>query len=122
MQYRNTFDMNELALIIDKYESNICGCDFIQGIDKDALFMTDDVRALLRDTITYLINLTDKDIQRKQVNAFIQVINNEQYKFDLLDDRNKKRAKKFNLSDDELKAQITHLKSLIGNQEAMIQK
>ena len=86
MQYRNTFDMNELALIIDKYESNICGCDFIQGIDKDALFMTDDVRALLRDTITYLINLTDKDIQRKQVNAFIQVINNEQYKFDLLDE------------------------------------
>ena len=122
MQYRNTFDMNELALIIDKYESNICGCDFIQGIDKDALFMTDDVRALLRDTVTYLINLTDKDMQRKQVNAFIQIINNEQYKFDLLDDRNKKRAKKFNLSDDELKAQITYLKSLIGNQETVIQK
>lgn len=121
-KYINSYNLDELAQIINLYESNICGCDFITDINKDELFMTDKVRDIINNTIEYIININDINLRNEQINKFVDIINSEQYKFDLLNDFNKKRAHKFKLNDEVLKQKIEYLKSLLSQNEVTIDK
>lgn len=120
-EYLINYDLELLREIINKYESNICGCDFIGMGKKESLnlfnqhelFMTDRIQKLLCDTIEYIENIQDINERKLNITTFIKIIDEEQYKFDLLNDLNKDRAHKFELNDDNLKQQIEKLRLLI---------
>lgn len=122
-EYLSTYDLNILKDIINKYESNICGCDFIGMGKKESLnlfnqhelFKTDSIKKLLYDTMTYIENIQDVNERNNKIITFINIIDKEQYKFDLLDDFNKDRVHKFELNDEILKQQIDVLRSMIDN-------
>ena len=111
-EYINNNDLNLLKEIINKYESNICGCDYLSTgneksknlFDKDALFMTETIEKLLFDTLDSIISLNDKD----GLIYFKSILDNEQFKFDLLDDKNPERKHTFKLYSDELKERINN--------------
>lgn len=122
-EYLSTYDLNILKDIINKYESNICGCDFI-GMGKqqslnlfnqNELFKTDSIKKLIFDTIEYIKNIGDVSERNNKITTFINIIDEEQYKFDLLDDFNKDRAHKFELNDENLKRQLDVLRSMIDD-------
>ncbi len=109
-EYINNNDLNLLKEIINKYESNICGCDYLSTgnkksknlFDKDILFMTETIEKLLFDTLDSIISLNDKD----RLLYFKSILDNEQFKFDLLDDKKSERKHTFKLYSDELKERI----------------
>lgn len=115
--YREIYDLKLLANIINIYESNICGCDFINGLDKNEIFMTKQVRSLINETIDYLTSLKDSSFKVALVQKFISILDNEQAKFDLLDDFNKKRAHTFDLYDDILRKKVQMLSQTIKEEE-----
>lgn len=115
-EYSVSYDMKLLADIINLYESNICGCDFLTNMNPDELFMTDSVRKTLANTVNYITQVSDINLRNSLISEFIGVLEQEQYKFDLLDDFNKKRAHTFKLYDDELKKSVEYLRSLQGEQ------
>ncbi len=129
-EYLITYDLNILREIINKYESNICGCDFI-GMGKEEslnlfnqheLFKTDKIKELLQETIKYIANIPDINERNAKITAFIKILDDEQYKFDLLDDMNKDRAHKFELYDDNLKQQVEQLRLLITDDSLIDQR
>ena len=112
-EYEKTYDLDILREIINKYESNICGCDYLGKGKKESLglfeqkelFMTDKLKHIINNTINYLKECKNTDL----INKFKNIMDNEQSKFDLLDDFNKDRKHIFELYDDELKEQINSL-------------
>lgn len=128
-EYTNNYDLKLLKEIINKYESNICGCDFIgmgkkeslNLFDQHKLFKTDIIKELLQDTIKYIIDIEDINERNIQILEFIKILEDEQYKFDLLDDFNKNRAHKFELNDENLKQQVEKLRLML-NDDSLISK
>ena len=114
MEYNNSKDLNLLRDIINKYESNICGCDYLafgnekskQLFDKDELFMTDIISNLLFTTLDEINELRNVD----KFLYYLSILENEQYKFNLLDDKNSDRKHTFKLYSDELKNKIEIVK------------
>lgn len=117
-EYSNSYDLVLLKEIINKYESNYCCTDFLsigqvnskELFDKDELFMTDTMNKLLHDTLERIVE--EKDIEK--LNYFVAVLNSEQFKFDLIDDKNPDRKHIFNLYTDELKEKIENAKKVLG--------
>lgn len=128
-EYTNTYDLKLLKEIINKYESNICGCDFIgmgkkeslNLFDQHELFKTDSIKKLLHDTIKYIENIQDINERNITITTFIKIIDDEQYKFDLLDDFNKNRAHKFEFNDESLKQQVEKLRLML-NEDSLTSK
>ena len=120
-KFIDTFDLNILRDIINKYESNICGCDFIGNtfnhslnlINQHELFYTNSIKKLLNEVVDYLMKMEDINVRNNLIMEFIDILESEQYKFDLLDDMNKDRAHKFELYDDELKNKVQVLSSYL---------
>lgn len=119
-EYEQSFDLNILANIINLYESNICSCNFlgkgkpesIELIDQHELFKTDKVKSLLSSTIEYIYSIDDQELRKSTLDNFCNILDIEQYKFDLIDDSNKNRKHTFDLYDENLKTQIIRLKNL----------
>ena len=110
-------DLNLLKDIINKYESLICCSDFIsigkvnskELIDMDELFKTDMVTKLLFDTIDEINLYKDKD----RLLYLISILEHEQYKFDLIDDKNPDRKHIFKLYSKELKEKLNESMNLL---------
>lgn len=92
IQYENAFDLNLLANIIDRYESNICGCDFLGKtskkslnlFDQKKLFQTNKISELLYSTVEYIKNTPDINLRNELLKKFRALLDFEQKKFDLL--------------------------------------
>ena len=114
-EYVVSKDLNILKDIINKYESNICGCDFLstttdksKGLfDADELFMTDTIKQLLFNTLD---SINDMD----RLLYFKAILDNEQFKFDLIDDKNPDRKHTFKLYSDELKEKMTEVEKKLN--------
>ena len=117
-EYEKNYNLEILAEIINIYESNICGCDYLgmkyekslNLFNQHELFETRKVQQLLFDTIEYIKNIGDIDIKSNLFNQFFNILNNEQFKFDLLDDFNKKRKHTFDLLNEKLKIELENLR------------
>ena len=117
-KYKNTFDFNVLEDIINRYESNICSCDFLAVgkemsknlFDKDELFMTKEIEDLLNSTLDYISTIDNIEEKNSLIVQFKNIMDKEQYKFDLIDD-SKGRAHKFLLYSDEMKAKIAQIEN-----------
>lgn len=118
MEYYGTYDFNKLAELINIYESNLCSCTFIDGIDKDETFMTLSMEKLLADTISFIASTPIQTDRIKLAQSLEEVLDREQYKFNLLNDRNKKRARKFELYTPVIREQIRMLKGEGTNLES----
>lgn len=119
-KYEQSFDLNILANIINLYESNICSCDYlgkgkpesIELFDQHELFKTDKIKSILLETIDYIYNIDDQELRKSTLDKLCNILDMEQYKFDLIDDLNKNRKHIFDLYDENLKTQINKLKNM----------
>ena len=64
------------------------------------------IKNLLFKTIDYIENKKDQDL----LNKFLEIINKEQYKFDIITEKNKSREQKSLLHDDKIKQKIENIK------------
>lgn len=118
LKYKCSFDLNILSDIINLYESNICSCDYLgkgkpeslELFDQHELFNTEQVKLILVETVEYIYSIDDRDLRKSILDNFCNILDMEQYKFDLINDFNKNRKHTFDLYDEELKAQINKLK------------
>ena len=109
-EYLSSKDLSLLAQIINKYESNLCSSDFLAiGVenskelyDMNEMFKTDIITKLLFDTLDEITILQDKE----KLSTFINIMEKEQFKFDLIDDKNPDRKHTFKLYSYELKEKI----------------
>ena len=121
-EYLDNKDLSLLANILNKYESNLCCSDFLSiGVQKskklydmNELFKTDIITKLLFDTLDEITMSKDKE---KLMN-FIYIMDHEQFKFDLIDDKNADRKHVFKLYSFDLKKKInTSLEMLNINEK-----
>ena len=116
---------NILYRALNIYESNICGCDYIgmgrpeskNLIDQHEVLNTNKFSEILFKTTDYIESISDINERNTYLNKFIKVLEDEQQKFDLLDDSNEKRHHKFELYSDELKTRINNLKNMVSINE-----
>ncbi len=119
-EYERSFDFNLLAHIINLYESNICGCDYLgkgkaeslELFDQHQLFNTERVKNTLMSTLEYIATIDDQMLRNDLLNQFCCILNEEQYKFDLIDDFNMKRKHNFDLYDENIKVQINRIRHM----------
>jgi hypothetical protein len=123
--FKKNHDLSLLKEIINKYESNICGMDFMQGVDKDSLFMTNEISNILHNEPNYIMSINDLEERNNKIVEFIDILEQEQYKFDLVEEQIGNRGHRFLLYDDILKEQIENLRQLLNqtyavNKEAIL--
>ena len=112
-EYEETYNLDILSEILNVYESNICSCDYIGTgkqesinlFNQHELFMTHRVNTILYSTIAYLKECNDISL----IDKFKYILDNEQSKFDMLNDFNKNRSHKFTLYDSNIKEEINKL-------------
>ena len=105
--YEMNYNLYILKELISKYNSNMCWCSSIGSkslklINEDELFNTKYVEELLYKTVDYIESTNNNDL----LNEFIDILNQEQAKFDLLAKEIKRRKRSFTLYSDELKERI----------------
>ena len=110
-EYEETQNLDILEDILNLYHTNICSCNKIGSnslklIDENKLFNTKYIKNLLFKTIDYIENKKDQDL----LNKFLEIINKEQYKFDIITEKNKNREQKSLLHDDKIKQKIENIK------------
>ena len=125
-EFEKSYNLELLAEIINIYECNICSCDFLGNnkknslnlFDQHELFKTDKISNLLLNTVEYIKNIEDIEVQRNMFNKYMNILNNEQFKFSLIDDFNKQRKHTFDLINDNLKVELKNLEKNLsyGNQ------
>lgn len=96
-EYYATNDLSKLASIINRYETNICGFDYISGVDKDELFKTNLMIQVLNDTLEYIYNVGNTEEKKLLLEQFIRIMDAEQYKFDVIEETVGNRAHTFDL-------------------------
>lgn len=119
-EYEHSFDLNILKHILNLYESNICGCDYLgkgkteslELFDQHELFHTDKIKSLLILTIEYIASIGDQLLRENMLDDFCDILKIEQYKFDLIDDFNANRKHTFDLYDENLKTQINKIRHM----------
>lgn len=121
-EYEKNYNLELLAEIINIYECNICSCDFL-GIknknslklfDQHELFKTEQITKLLFNTVEYIKKIEDLNTRQKTFNQFINILNNEQFKFNLINDFNKKRKHTFDLINENLKLELSNLEKTLS--------
>ena len=123
-EYEKTHNLDILKEIINKYESNICGSDFLGMGKKESinlynqheLFMTQKIKQILDDTISYIKEIGNIEL----ANQFKSIIDNEQSKFDLINEGNSNRMHKFTLNDEALKAKISSLFTVASENKVIV--
>ena len=95
-----------LAEIINKYESNRCGLDFETDLNAEELFQKDVIYNLIVSTIRQVKETEDKDNAIKLIN----LIENENHKFKIIEETIGDRAHTFDLLDDDIKRELDILK------------
>ena len=122
-----TNDLKVFSDIINLYESNICGCDFIGNkypdkslnlINPNELFFTDKITNLLYKVIDELEQ--SNDINR--INKFINIMELEQFKFDLIKDFNPNRRHTFDLYTKDMRDRVIGLKEKVKEINNQIKK
>ena len=112
-EYEKTQDLNILKEIINKYESNLCSSDYLGTgkkesrnlYDQHELFMTNKIKQILNDTVAFIKETGNMEL----ANQFKSIMDEEQSKFDLINEGNSNRRHKFTINDDELKTKISNL-------------
>lgn len=105
--YDNQPDLRLLAEIINKYETNICGLDFEATINPDEIFNKERIYNTLLNTIDNILSTDDVE----SAHQLITIINNEQHKFDLIQESVGERAHSFDLLDEKLLEKLQLLKT-----------
>ena len=95
-----------LAAIINKYESNRCGLDFEENLNVEELFQKDKIYELIISTLRQVKEVANKD----DIIKFINIIEHEQHKFKLIEENVGERAHKFDLLDENLIIELDILK------------
>lgn len=105
--YDNQPDLRLLAEIINKYETNICGLDFETTIKPDELFNKERIYNTLLNTIDKILSTADLE----SAHQLIILIDNEQHKFDLIQESVGERAHSFDLLDEKIQEKLKLLKT-----------
>lgn len=115
-EYLNSFDLKLLGDIINIYECNICSCTFLGSkysksaklFDEHELFHTKEIT----DIINYTIDMLEQSQDIEKIEKFIDIMKSEQFKFDLVNDFNKKRSNKFDLYTDNMRKRVEQLETI----------
>ena len=89
--------------------------DNVDNVDNDELFITDTIKQLLEDTIEHIISIDDPNLKSSEIIGFVDLINNEQIKYDLLKDNFTGPSNKFDLYTLDLKEKIKDLEKMLLN-------
>lgn len=108
-EYYHNGNIRQLAFIIDRYESNLCGCDFLKDINIHEVLPTEKIKQAIQMTIEN-IKLNPNIALRKQLAEQLKsVMDNEQVKFDFIQETVGNRAHKFVLYDENIKQQLEEI-------------
>lgn len=111
----NIYDQNPnlelLAEIINKYESNRCGEDFEQTFKPEELFDKERIYNTILKTIEYIKSNNDVNLAKQLIN----IINHENYKFTLIKESVGERAHSFDLLDEKLMEELNTLENQFVN-------
>lgn len=114
--FKESPNLELLASIINKYESNICGLDFEKDLNAQELFKKDEIYNLIIETIN-LINAND---DKENACKLISIIEYENSKFALVKETIGKRAHSFDLLDEKLQQELDNLKQkYLTNEESI---
>ncbi len=117
----NIYDSNPnlelLSEIINKYESNKCGSDFIADVNAEELFNKDRIYNSILKTIE-MIKQHEDTLSAKKL---IEVIEHENSKFTLIEEAIGGRAHKFDLLDENLQIELNNLRETLVNKESITQ-
>lgn len=116
-EYETTYNLEVLEHIINLYESNICSCDYLGTgkkessnlFDQHELFQTNKIKNLLHKTVEQIESIKNTELRDVALNYYINILKNEQFKFNLINDFNVNRRHKFELLDETLKIKIEKL-------------
>lgn len=103
--YEQNPNIELLAEIINKYESNRCGEDFEQAFKPEELFNKERIYNAIIKTIEYIKTKNDGTLAKQM----ISMINHENDKFELIKETVGERAHSFDLLDDRLKQELQEL-------------
>ena len=120
-EYLNTYDLELLGNILNRYNTNMCSLVYLNNIDCDELFITNSMKQLLNDTIDHIMEIDDNNLKSSEIIGFIDIINNEQSKYDLLEENYYGKSNEFDLFTLDLKNRISELeKMLLSNYKKRI--
>ena len=114
-EYLYTYDLELLEKILNRYNTNMCSLIYLDNVDNDELFITDTIKQLLEDTIEHIISIDDPNLKSSEIIGFVDLINNEQIKYDLLKDNFTGPCNKFDLYTLDLKEKIKDLEKMLLN-------
>lgn len=104
--YEREPNLELLAAIINKYESNRCGLDFEQNLNVEELFQKDKIKELILTALRQVKEINNE----AEINKFISIIEHEQYKFNLIEETVGERAHTFDLLNENVKQELEILK------------
>ena len=114
--YLNNYDLELLMTIINLYECNLCSCTFIGKRKSNSLELFDEHELFFTKEITSILNYTIERLEQShnidEINHFIDIMKSEQFKFDLVNDFNKKRSNKFDLYTDNMRKRVEQLETI----------
>ncbi len=123
-EYKKSFNLDILSCIIDRCESNLCGCDEL-GIGKKwslnlfhqyELFQTEEIKKLITSTIKYIKSLDDINLRKRLANKLSTVIQEELYKYAIGPEPIRKSP---TLIDDFLLSEINELLASVTEYECL---
>lgn len=125
-EYKVTFDLDLLKSIINLYESNICSCDYLGYKHKESLKLFDQHKLFYTDEINEILNITldmlEQELDSDKIAYFVNIMNAEQFKFDLIKDFNEHRRHQFELYTNDIKARITKIQEQIKVKQKKIEE
>ena len=86
--------------------------------DQHKLFYTDEINEILNITLDMLEQELDSD----KIAYFVNIMNAEQFKFDLIKDFNEHRRHQFELYTNDIKARITKIQEQIKVKQKKIEE
>ena len=80
--------------------------------EQHELFRTNRIKEILHKTVEQIENIQNMELRNATLNYYVNILKNEQFKFNLMNDHNKNRQHKFELLDETLKIKIEKLMML----------
>ncbi len=112
-EYLYTYDLELLGNILNRYNTNMCSLVYMNNIDCDELFITNSMKQLLNDTVDHIMEIDDANLKSSEIIGFIDIINHEQSKYDLLKSNYNGISNKFDLYTLDLKNKISELEKML---------